>query len=94
MQRRAVNRISTNKDFLCIVYVCPQLVEGERKAVFEDCEREKEENKDKIRKLAEEIKLMKQEVSEGAWDVDVFLTNILVELLIIIYAFIRRETRR
>ena len=39
-----------------------QLVEGERKAVFEDCEREKEENKEKIKKLAEEIKQMKQEV--------------------------------
>ena len=26
-----------------------QLVEGERKAIFEDCEREKEENREKIR---------------------------------------------
>ena len=41
-----------------------QLVEGERKAVFEDCEREKEENKEKIKKLADEIKQMKQEVKE------------------------------
>ena len=43
-----------------------QLVEGERKAVFEDCEREKEENKEKIKKLADEIKQMKQEVKRGA----------------------------
>ena len=41
-----------------------QLGEGERKAVFEDCEREKEENKEKIKKLADEIKQMKQEVKE------------------------------
>ena len=39
-----------------------QLVEGERKAVFEDCEREKEENKEKIKKLKEEIKQIKNEV--------------------------------
>ena len=39
-----------------------QLVEGERKAVYEDCEREKEENKEKIRKLTEEAKAVKQEV--------------------------------
>ena len=39
-----------------------QLVEGERKAVFEDCEREKEENKEKIKKLELEIKQIKQEV--------------------------------
>ena len=44
-----------------------QLVEGERKAVFEDCEREKEENKEKIKKLADEIKQMKQEVNRCAW---------------------------
>ena len=40
-----------------------QLVEGERKAVFEDCEREKEENKEKIKRLTEEIKHIKSEVS-------------------------------
>ena len=33
-----------------------QLVEGERKAIFEDCEREKKENKEKIKKLKDEIK--------------------------------------
>ena len=38
------------------------MVEGERKAVFEDCEREKEENKEKIKKLKEEIKQIKNEV--------------------------------
>ena len=31
-----------------------QLVEGERKAIFEDCESEKQENKDKIKKLKDE----------------------------------------
>ena len=40
-----------------------QLVEGERKAVFEDCEREKEENKEKIKRLTDEIKHIKNEVS-------------------------------
>lgn len=35
-----------------------QLVEGERKAVFEDCENEKKENKDKIKKIKEEIKIL------------------------------------
>ena len=39
-----------------------QLVEGERKAVFEDCEREKEENKEKIKRLTDEIKHIKHEV--------------------------------
>ena len=42
-----------------------QLVEGERKAVFEDCEREKEENKEKIKKLELEIKQIKQEVKSA-----------------------------
>jgi len=28
-----------------------QLVEGERKAVFEDCEREKQENQERIRRV-------------------------------------------
>ena len=41
-----------------------QLVEGERKAVFEDCEREKEENKEKIKRLTDEIKHIKNEVSQ------------------------------
>ena len=39
-----------------------QLVEGERKAIFEDSEREKEENKDRIKKISDEIKHFKQEV--------------------------------
>ena len=33
-----------------------QLVEGERKAIYEDCESEKQENKDKIKKLKDEVK--------------------------------------
>jgi len=33
-----------------------QLVEGERKAVFEDCESEKAANKEKIKKLKGEVK--------------------------------------
>ena len=41
-----------------------QLVEGERKAIFEDSEREKEENKERIKKLSEEIKQYKHEVYE------------------------------
>ena len=39
-----------------------QLVEGERKAIFEDSEREKEENKERIKKLSDEIKQFKHEV--------------------------------
>ena len=39
-----------------------QLVEGERKAIFEDSEREKEENKERIKKLSDEIKQFKNEV--------------------------------
>ena len=42
-----------------------QLVEGERKAIFEDSEREKEENKERIKKLSEEIKQYKHEVSRS-----------------------------
>ena len=41
-----------------------QLVEGERKAIFEDSEREKEENKERIKKLSDEIKQFKHEVRE------------------------------
>ena len=33
-----------------------QLVEGERKAIFEDCESEKQANKDKIKKMKDEVK--------------------------------------
>ena len=39
-----------------------QLVEGERKAIFEDSEREKEENKERIKKISDEIKQFKHEV--------------------------------
>ena len=42
-----------------------QLVEGERKAIFEDSEREKEENKERIKKLSDEIKQFKHEVRGG-----------------------------
>ena len=35
-----------------------QLVEGERKAIFEDCESEKQENKDKIKALKDEVKVL------------------------------------
>ena len=43
-----------------------QLVEGERKAIFEDCENEKRENKDKIKKLKEEIKGLQNELRESS----------------------------
>ena len=33
-----------------------QLVEGERKAVYEDCENEKSENREKVKRLKEEIR--------------------------------------
>ena len=35
-----------------------QLVEGERKAIFEDCESEKQTNKDKIKKMKDEVKFL------------------------------------
>ena len=35
-----------------------QLVEGERKAIFEDCESEKQANKDKIKKMKDEVKFL------------------------------------
>ena len=41
------------------------LVEGERKTVYEDCEREKEENKEKIKRMKEEIKQKRNEVSQS-----------------------------
>jgi len=43
-----------------------QLVEGERKAIFEDSEREKEENKERIKKLSDEIKQYKNEFQKAA----------------------------
>ena len=33
-----------------------QLVEGERKAVYEDCENEKSENREKVKRLKEDIR--------------------------------------
>ena len=42
-----------------------QLVEGERKTVYEDCEREKEKNKEKIKRIKEEIKQKRHEVSHS-----------------------------
>lgn len=35
---------------------------GERKAIFEDCESEKTENKDRIKKLKEEVRDLQAEV--------------------------------
>ena len=40
-----------------------QLVEGERKAIFEDCESEKQENKDKIKKLKDEVKQLQVSIN-------------------------------
>ena len=34
------------------------MVEGERKAIFEDCESEKQTNKDKIKKMKDEVKFL------------------------------------
>jgi hypothetical protein len=34
------------------------VVEGERKAIFEDCESEKQTNKDKIKKMKDEVKFL------------------------------------
>ena len=53
-----------------------QLVEGERKAIFEDSEREKEENKDRIKKISDEIKHFKHEVRETEKDISSRTFNI------------------
>ena len=39
-----------------------QLVEGERKAIFEDCEAEKSDNKERIKKLKDEVKDLQNEL--------------------------------
>ena len=39
-----------------------QLFLGERKAIFEDCESEKTENKDRIKKLKDEVRDLQAEV--------------------------------
>ena len=39
-----------------------QLLLGERKAIFEDCESEKTENKDRIKKLKDEVRDLQAEV--------------------------------
>ena len=46
-----------------------QLVEGERKAVFEDCENEKAENKEKIKRLKDEIKDLQVWLTGKPWAV-------------------------
>ena len=38
------------------------LYSGERKAIFEDCESEKTENKDRIKKLKDEVRDLQAEV--------------------------------
>jgi len=43
-----------------------QLVEGERKAVFEDCESEKAANKEKIKKLKAEVKKLQVKMCHGS----------------------------
>ena len=43
-----------------------QLVEGERKAIFEDCESEKQTNKDKIKKMKDEVKFLQVKVFKTA----------------------------
>ena len=63
-------KIQVKKNPIGFRPIFSQLVEGERKAVFEDCEREKEENKEKIRKLNEEIKNIKQEVGGTILETD------------------------
>jgi len=37
---------------------------GERKAIYEDCENEKKENKEKIKQMKEEIKLLQNQLRE------------------------------
>ena len=61
---------------------------GERKAIFEDCESEKTENKDRIKKLKDEVRDLQAEVqasnksSEGILrHVQVFVLLLLIILL-------------
>ena len=42
-----------------------QLVEGERKAIFEDCEAEKSDNKERIKKLKDEVKDLQNELQSS-----------------------------
>ena len=40
-------------------------MEGERKAIFEDCEAEKSDNKDRIKKLKDEVKDLQNELQSS-----------------------------
>ena len=44
-----------------------QLVEGERKAVYEDCEKEKQENSEKIRSSEREKNIRRSKLYIGAF---------------------------
>lgn len=62
-----------------------QLVEGERKAIFEDCESEKQNNKDKIKKLKDEVKSLQVKISiflhlENFWGPSLNFTNLLKKI--------------
>ena len=50
-----------------------QLVEGERKAIFEDCESEKQTNKDKIKKMKDEVKFLQVKTMQCSKQHDNFL---------------------
>ena len=41
------------------------MIEGERKAIFEDCESEKQTNKDKIKKMKDEVKFLQVNFLKG-----------------------------
>ncbi|TRY80512.1 hypothetical protein TCAL_10729, partial [Tigriopus californicus] len=53
-----------------------QLVEGERKAIFEDCENEKTENKEKMRKLKEEIRDLQNGLQDSTSSSEALLRHV------------------
>ena len=55
---------------------------GERKAIFEDCESEKTENKDRIKKLKDEVRDLQAEVQASNKSSEGILRHVQVGMLL------------
>ena len=60
------------------------LLIGERKAIFEDCESEKTENKDRIKKLKDEVRDLQAEVQASNKSSEGILRHVQVFVLLLL----------
>ncbi len=67
-------------------------VVGERKAIFEDCESEKTENKDRIKKLKDEVRDLQAEVQASNKSSEGILRHVQV-LIFLSWALLQHKMR-